>query len=79
MTRPTACPATASPGQYASTRSTGSPGTGQQRSSPSRSGPPPRGPFRLASGLLRRQLQGLIASDLDRLKDLVEAEIPHSN
>jgi Polyketide cyclase / dehydrase and lipid transport len=38
----------------------------------------PRGPFRLASGLLRRQLQGLIASDLDRLKDLVEAEIPHS-
>ena len=36
----------------------------------------PRGPFRLAPGLLRRQLQGLIASDLDRLKDLVEAEIP---
>jgi Polyketide cyclase / dehydrase and lipid transport len=36
----------------------------------------PRGPFRLASGLLRRQLQRLIASDLDRLKDLVEAEIP---
>ncbi len=36
----------------------------------------PRGPFRLAAGLLRRQLQGLIASDLDRLKDLVEAEIP---
>jgi len=38
----------------------------------------PRGPFRLAPGLLRRQLQGLIASDLDRLKDLVEAEIPPS-
>jgi carbon monoxide dehydrogenase subunit G len=36
----------------------------------------PRGPFRLASGLLRRQLQGLIASDLHRLKDLVEAESP---
>ena len=36
----------------------------------------PRGPFRLASGMLRRQLQRLIASDLDRLKDLVEAEIP---
>ena len=36
----------------------------------------PRGPFRLASGLLRRQLQGLIASDLGRLKDLVEAETP---
>ena len=38
----------------------------------------PRGPFRLAAGLFRRQLQGLIASDLDRLKDLVEAEIPAS-
>ena len=38
----------------------------------------PRGPFRLAPGLLRRQLQRLIASDLGRLKDLVEAEIPHS-
>jgi Polyketide cyclase / dehydrase and lipid transport len=38
----------------------------------------PRGPFRLAPGLLRRQLQKLIASDLGRLKDLVEAEIPHS-
>ncbi len=36
----------------------------------------PRGPFRLAPGLLRRQLQGLIASDLHRLKDLVEAESP---
>jgi hypothetical protein len=36
----------------------------------------PRGPFRLAAGLLRRQLRGLIASDLDRLKNLVEAEIP---
>ena len=32
----------------------------------------------LAPGLLRRQLQKLIASDLGRLKDLVEAEIPHS-
>ena len=38
----------------------------------------PRGPFRLASGLLRRRLQQLIASDLDRLKDLVETEIPQS-
>jgi hypothetical protein len=38
----------------------------------------PRGPFRLAPGLLRRQLQKLIASDLGRLKDLVEAEIPNS-
>jgi hypothetical protein len=38
----------------------------------------PRGPFRLAAGLLRRHLQGLIASDLDRLKDLVEAEVPDS-
>jgi hypothetical protein len=38
----------------------------------------PRGPFRLATGLLARQLQRLIASDLDRLKDLVEAEIPQS-
>jgi hypothetical protein len=36
----------------------------------------PRGPFRLATGLLRRQLQRLIGSDLDRLKDLAEAEIP---
>ena len=36
----------------------------------------PRGPFRLAPGLLRRQLQGLISTDLGRLKDLVEAEIP---
>ena len=40
-------------------------------------GPPPR-PFRLAPGLLRRQLQRLIASDLRRLKDLVEAEIPQT-
>lgn len=38
----------------------------------------PRGPFRLAPGLLRRQLQKLITSDLGRLKNLVEAEIPHS-
>lgn len=39
----------------------------------------PRGPFRLAGGgLLRRQLQKLITSDLGRLKNLVEAEIPHS-
>ena len=38
----------------------------------------PRGPFRLVAGPLRRQLQGLIAADLDRLRDLVEAEIPHS-
>lgn len=29
-------------------------------------------------GLLRRQLQKLITSDLGRLKNLVEAEIPHS-
>ena len=35
----------------------------------------PRGPFRLAEGPLRRQLRQLIASDLGRLKDLVEAEI----
>ena len=34
--------------------------------------------FRLASGLLRGRLQRLIASDLDRLKDLVETEIPPS-
>jgi len=38
----------------------------------------PRGPFRLATGLLARRLQRLIASDLDRLKDLVEAEFPQS-
>jgi hypothetical protein len=37
----------------------------------------PRGLFRLAARPLRRQLQGLIAADLGRLKDLVEAEIPH--
>jgi hypothetical protein len=36
----------------------------------------PRGPFRLAEGPLRRQLQQLIASDLGRLKNLAEAEIP---
>ena len=36
----------------------------------------PRGLFRLAEGTLRRQLQQLIASDLDRLKNLAEAEIP---
>ncbi len=38
----------------------------------------PRGLFRLAAGLLRRQLQQLIASDLDRLKDLAEAEFPQT-
>ncbi len=38
----------------------------------------PRGPFRLAPGLLRRQLQRLTASGLGRPKDLVEAEIPGS-
>lgn len=38
----------------------------------------PRGPFRLVQGLLRRQLQQLIASDLGRFKDLVEALIPQS-
>jgi Polyketide cyclase / dehydrase and lipid transport len=38
----------------------------------------PRGPFRLAEGALRRQLQQLIASDLDRLKSLAEAEIPQN-
>jgi Polyketide cyclase / dehydrase and lipid transport len=38
----------------------------------------PRGPFRLAAGPLRRQLQGLIAADLGRLKDLVEAQTPRS-
>ncbi len=38
----------------------------------------PRGPFRLAEGALRRQLQQLIASDLDRLKSLAEAEIPQT-
>jgi hypothetical protein len=32
----------------------------------------------LVPGLLRRQLKKLIASDLGRLKDLVEAETPHS-
>ncbi len=37
----------------------------------------PRGPFRLAAGPLRRQFRSLIAADLDRLRDLVEAEIPH--
>lgn len=36
----------------------------------------PRGPFRLAARPLRRRLQQLIASDLDRLKTLAEAEIP---
>jgi hypothetical protein len=36
----------------------------------------PRGPFRLVPGLLRRQLQQLIAADLGRLKDLIEAEVP---
>jgi hypothetical protein len=35
----------------------------------------PRGPFRLVKALLRRQLQGLINSDLGRLKSLVETEI----
>ena len=38
----------------------------------------PRGLFRLAEGTLRRQLQQLIASDLDRLKNLAEAEIPQN-
>ena len=38
----------------------------------------PRGLFRLAEGALRRQLQQLIASDLDRLKSLAEAEIPQT-
>ena len=38
----------------------------------------PRCPFRLAPGLLRRQLQKLIVADLGRLKDLVEAEIPRT-
>ncbi len=38
----------------------------------------PRGPYRLAPRLLRRQLQKLIASDLGRLKNLVEAEVPPS-
>jgi uncharacterized membrane protein len=36
----------------------------------------PRGPFRLAEGTLRHQLQQLIAADLDRFKNLAEAEIP---
>ena len=39
----------------------------------------PRGLFRLAEGALRRQLQQLIASDLDRLKSLAEAEIPQNS
>jgi hypothetical protein len=38
----------------------------------------PRGPFRLTEGALRRQLQRLIASDLDRLKNLAEADIPQN-
>jgi len=38
----------------------------------------PRGPLRLAEGALRRQLRQLIASDLDRLKNLAEAEIPRA-
>ena len=38
----------------------------------------PRGLFRLAEGALRRQLQQLIASDLDRFKSLAEAEIPQN-
>ena len=38
----------------------------------------PRGPFWLVSGLLRRYLRRLIASDLRWLKDLIEAEIPPS-
>jgi hypothetical protein len=36
----------------------------------------PRGLFRLAPGLLRRQLRQLIAADLGRLRDLIEAEVP---
>jgi len=35
----------------------------------------PCGPFRLAEGILRRQLQQLIAADLDRFKNLTGAEI----
>jgi hypothetical protein len=38
----------------------------------------PRGPFRLAERTLRRQLRQLIASDLGRLKNLAEAEIPQN-
>ena len=38
----------------------------------------PRGLFRLAERTLRRQLRQLIASDLDRLKNLAEAEIPQN-
>jgi uncharacterized membrane protein len=38
----------------------------------------PRGAFRLAEGMLRRQLQQLIAGDLGRFKDLAEAEIPQA-
>jgi carbon monoxide dehydrogenase subunit G len=38
----------------------------------------PRGALRLAEGALRRQLQHLIASDLERLKNLVEAEFPQN-
>jgi Polyketide cyclase / dehydrase and lipid transport len=34
----------------------------------------PRGPFRIAEAMCRRQLQRLIPADLDRLKALVEAE-----
>ena len=38
----------------------------------------PRGPFRLAEKTLRHRLQQLITSDLDRLKNLVEAQIPQN-
>jgi carbon monoxide dehydrogenase subunit G len=39
----------------------------------------PRGPFRLAGKTLRHQLQQLITSDLIRLKDLAEADIPQDS
>ncbi len=34
----------------------------------------PRGPFGLVEGVLRRQLQRLTPADLERLRQLVEAE-----
>jgi len=69
---------TASLGRCACRRSTALPGDGAATIlTQSIRATTPRGPFRLALGLLR-QLQRLIASDLGRLKDLVEAEIPHS-
>jgi hypothetical protein len=36
----------------------------------------PRGPFRLAGGLIRRQLQRLVASGLRRPEELVESKTP---